>query len=66
MNCTPAMPTLEEAVAETVMVPETVAPDAGELIEKVGGVETVLLTLMVTVALVLRCPMPSRAPAVRL
>ena len=39
LNCTPATPTLSEAVAETVTaVPETVAPLAGVVRETVGGV----------------------------
>src|SRR5207237_971280 len=38
LNCTPATPTLSDAVADTVSVDETVAPAAGELIETVGFV----------------------------
>ena len=37
-NWTPATPTLSEASAVTVIVPETVAPDAGDVILTVGGV----------------------------
>src|SRR2546428_70922 len=37
-NWTPATPTLSEASAATVIVPETVAPDAGDVILTVGGV----------------------------
>ena len=37
-NCTPTTPTLSLAVAETVTVPETVAPLAGAVIDTVGGV----------------------------
>ena len=37
-NCTLATPTLSDAVAVTVIVPETVAPELGELIDTVGGV----------------------------
>src|SRR6266699_2832541 len=37
-NCTPATPTLSEAVALTVSVPDTVAPLAGELMLTAGGV----------------------------
>jgi hypothetical protein len=37
-NCTLAIPALDEAEAVTVMVPETVDPSDGELIETVGGV----------------------------
>src|SRR5205809_2699086 len=38
LNCTPTTPTLSVALAETVIVPETVAPAAGAVIETVGGV----------------------------
>src|SRR5439155_1699744 len=38
LNWTPATPTLSEASAVTVIVPETVAPDAGDVIRTVGGV----------------------------
>jgi hypothetical protein len=38
LNCTPATPTLSEAEADTVMVPETVAPLLGEDMLTVGGV----------------------------
>ena len=37
-NCTPATATLSEAEALTVIVPETVAPDAGDVMLTVGGV----------------------------
>ena len=45
-NCTPTTPTLSEALAETVTVPETVAPDVGDVMLTVGAVvsETVTLT----------------------
>jgi hypothetical protein len=38
LNCTPAMPTLSEAAAETMMADDTVAPLAGELIDTAGFV----------------------------
>ena len=38
LNCRPATPTLSEAFAETVIVPETVEAAAGEDIATVGGV----------------------------
>jgi hypothetical protein len=38
VNCTLATPTLSVAFAETVVVPEMVAPPAGAVIETVGGV----------------------------
>ena len=37
-NWTPATPWLSDAVAVTVIVPETVAPEAGDVILTVGGV----------------------------
>src|SRR5262245_45145953 len=36
-NCTPATPTLSEAVADTVTLPSTVAPSAGADIDTSGG-----------------------------
>src|SRR5437899_3356374 len=38
LNCTPTTPALSEALAETVTVPETIAPEVGAVIETVGGV----------------------------
>ena len=37
LNCTPTTPTLSDAVAETVTVPETVLPSAGAVRETVGS-----------------------------
>ena len=37
LNCTPTRAILSEAFAETVMLPDTVAPDEGALILTVGG-----------------------------
>src|SRR6266850_364827 len=37
-NCTPATPTLSEAAADTPVIPTTVAPSNGEVIETAGGV----------------------------
>jgi hypothetical protein len=48
LNCT--LVVLEETLVETATVPETVAPEAGEVIEMVGAEE--LFTVTVTVALV--------------
>jgi hypothetical protein len=45
------MPTLEDALAVTVIVPFSAAPLAGEVMETVGGV-VVLFTVMETPALV--------------
>ena len=50
-SCTLAMPTLEEALAVTVIVPISVAPFVGEVMETVGGV-TALFTVIETPALV--------------
>ena len=38
LNCTPATPTLSEAVALSVTVADTVAPFKGELMFTAGGV----------------------------
>jgi hypothetical protein len=38
LNWTPATATLSEAVAVTLIVPETVLPDAGDVMLTVGGV----------------------------
>jgi hypothetical protein len=66
-NCTLATPTLSDAVAVTVIVPETAAPELGELIDTVGGVvPDVLFTVMVSTALVALFPDVSTATAVRL
>src|SRR5204862_6057358 len=67
-NCTPATPTLSEAFAVTGIVPETVAPLAGELMLTVGGVVSgggPFETLTVTGAEVVRLPAASRAIAVK-
>src|SRR5207248_461884 len=67
-NCTPATPTLSEAFAVTGIVPETVAPLAGELMLTVGGVVSgggPFETLTVTGAEVVRLPAASRATAVK-
>src|SRR2546426_4057892 len=37
-NCTPTTPTLSEALAVTLVVLETVEPEAGEVMLTVGGV----------------------------
>src|SRR5438128_8342752 len=41
-NCTPATPTLSEAVAVTVTTPDTVAPALGDVTLTVGGVVSVV------------------------
>ncbi|OLE66802.1 MAG: hypothetical protein AUG09_05650 [Acidobacteria bacterium 13_1_20CM_2_68_7] len=67
-NCTPATPTLSEAEALTVVVPETVAPDAGALMLTVGGVVSgggALETVTVTGLDPYRRPSASRATAVK-
>ena len=52
---------LDETLVETVMVPETVAPESGDVIEMVGAAE--LLTLTITVALLVVCPVGVLATA---
>src|SRR5260221_10449981 len=63
-NCTPATPTLSDAVALTVVVPDTVAPFAGELMLTLGAVVSVFDTVTVTADDVFRLPAASRAIAV--
>lgn len=50
LNCT--LVVLAETFVVTEMVPETLAPETGEVIETTGGVPAVLLTSIETVALV--------------
>ena len=38
LNCTPAIATLSNAEAETVVIPETVAPADGALMDTIGDV----------------------------
>src|SRR5258708_5917981 len=66
-NCTPATPTLSEALAVTVTVADTVWPLLGEVMLTVGGVVSEggpLATVTVTGAEVVRLPAASRATAV--
>src|SRR5207249_3324021 len=58
LNCTPTTPTLSLAFAETVTVPATEAPGAGEEMETVGGL---LSTVTLTAAEVAELPASSRA-----
>jgi hypothetical protein len=60
------MASLAEAVAATVIVPETVAPATGEMIATVSAALPVLLTVMDTAALVALFPEVSVATAVKL
>src|SRR2546426_2616060 len=64
LNCTPTTPTLSVALAATVIVPATDAPDGGVVIATVGGVRSGLLTITVTDAEVAVLPVASRAVAV--
>src|SRR5437773_3049042 len=59
-NCTPTTPTLSEALAVTLVVPPTVAPETGEVMLTVGGVVS-LNTVTVTAAEVVRLPAASRS-----
>jgi len=61
LNCT--LVVLEETLVKTAMVPDTVAPESGELIEIVGSV--VLLTVTATAALIVDCPAELLATAER-
>src|SRR4029077_8186061 len=58
-NCTPATPTLSDALAVTLIVPVTVAPLAGAVTLTVGGVVS-FETVTVTAALVAVLPAASR------
>src|SRR5205809_612171 len=62
-NCTPTTPTLSAALAVTLVVPPTVAPENGEFTPRGGGVLS-LNTVTVTAAEVVRLPAASRATAV--
>jgi hypothetical protein len=65
-NWTPVTPTLSEALAETVIVPETVAPALGEVMLTVGAVVSGGAPFeTVTEEDVLLLPAASRAMAVR-
>src|SRR3989442_14045752 len=63
-NWTPTTPTLSEALAETVMLPVTVAPEVGAVMLTVGGVMS-LKTVTVTGSEVYRMLSPSRPTAVK-
>src|SRR5437867_12774670 len=63
-NCTPTTPTLSEALALTVIVPETVAPAAGEvmLTDEIGRAscrERVVLAVAVVVLNARSCATPA-------
>src|ERR1700740_1580273 len=62
-NCTPATPTLSDAVADTVIVPATDAPFAGDVSDTVGAVVS---TVTVTGFEVVRFPAASRAIAAKM
>jgi hypothetical protein len=63
-NRTPTTPTLSVAVAVTVVVPFTVAPDEGAVMATVGAVLS-LKTVTVIATEVAALPAASRATAVR-
>src|SRR5437660_3890708 len=54
LNCTPTTPTLSAALTETVIVPVTVAPATGAVMETAGGVAS--FTTVNTLALVAMPP----------
>ena len=60
LNCT--LVVLGETLVETVVVPETVAPESGEVIEIAGAAE--FLTLNITAALVVISPFEFKATTV--
>src|SRR5881296_412666 len=62
LNCTPTTPTLSVALAETEIVPETVEPADGAVMETAGGVVSATVTLTAVAVAVL--PAASRATAV--
>src|SRR5207249_2813765 len=62
-NCTPTTPTLSDALAVIVVVPDTVAPELGAVIAVVGAVVS-LKTVTATAAAVVALPAASRATAV--
>src|SRR5882762_7060439 len=64
-NCTLTTPTLSEALAVTVIVPETLAPEAGE-VTLTDGAAVSLKTVTVTGSEFHRTPRISVATAVRL
>ena len=67
LNWTPTTPTLSEALAVTLIVPPTIAADAGDVMLTVGKVVSgggALDTVMVTGAEVRTLPAASRATAV--
>src|SRR5439155_18165537 len=63
-NCTPTTPTLSDALAVIVVVPDTVAPELGAVIAVVGAVVS-LKTVTVTGSDVNRNPSRLRPTAVR-
>src|SRR5947208_7854367 len=67
LNCTPMTPALSVALAETLTVPATIAPEVGAVMDTVGGAAsgTGLLTVTLTSADVVLLPAASRATAVR-
>jgi hypothetical protein len=67
LNCTPTTPILSEAVAETVVEPETMEPEVGAVMEMEGIVvsATILFTVTITLEEVILFPAASLATAVR-
>src|SRR2546428_8778058 len=60
-NWTPTTPALSEALALTLIVPETLAPETGEVMLTVGAVASKLTLLSVLVEAVLVLP-PASCP----
>src|SRR3989442_7329449 len=62
LNWTPTTPTLSVAFADTVIVPETVAPADGAVMETIGGVRS-FANVTLTAPAVAVFPAASPAPA---
>ena len=62
LNCT--LVVFAETLVATLMAPETVAPEAGDVMDTVGGVVVVFLTVIDTAALVAVCAAALLATAV--
>src|SRR5437016_3604331 len=67
LNWTPTTPMLSVALAETVSVPETVAPAVGVMMEAAGGVMSVNVAVTVVAAetVTMQGPVPAQPPPVQ-
>src|SRR3989442_13865611 len=64
LNWTPTTPMLSVALAETVRVPETVAPAVGVVMEAAGGAVSVnvAVTLVAALRVTVQAPVPEQPP----